>query len=294
MSEDVRIQQELKEQYREAERDRFAQNPGRSRRMRDKHTRYWLLGPLYRRLYPSPPERFLVICRGRTGSHFLLTMLESHQRIRQVWEPFDVEGNPLRKRQIEQMGPLDYLNEKLRRVADEKLVGFKILYHQYDEEFMQRMGLPSLEPVRSFVEHDLSLKVIHLKRRNMLRTLVSSRIADRTRSYIIFNDSRRDQTSSLELSPEQCEAEFVHIEETQQRLDETFRAHNRLELYYENLVDPTASESLQVQKFLGVRPGRLEASTVRQNVRPLSEVITNYGSLKQHFSGTRWAWMFDD
>jgi hypothetical protein len=57
-------------------------------------------------------------------------------------------------------------------------------------------------------------------------------------------------------------------------------------LYYEDLVAEQEQEMGKIQKFLGLRREKLSTKTMRQRIRPLGELITNYEELKQAFPHT--------
>lgn len=256
----------------------------------------WLLGPLYRRVLRDDPARFIVVCRGRTGSNLLMHLLASHSRIRQHWEIFELH-NPRRqqhKDRICEIGSLAYMNEFLVRQSNEQYVGFKVIYYQLEPSYEQRWGLPDMEPVRRYLQEDLTLKVIHLKRRNILRSLVSDRVAAQNKTYILYSPDRRDLETRIELSADECEREFRRVTENQQQFDRMFEQHRPLEMTYEALTAQQEQECRRVQDFLGVKYQRLESPTVQQIVRTLPEVLINYAELKQHFDGTEWSFMFDD
>ena len=90
-------------------------------------------------------------------------------------------------------------------------------------------------------------------------------------------------------NPAEAVAEFERRMRYQQGMRDRLDGHAVLDITYEELTADLDAGMARVQQFLGVPPKRLAISTVKQEVRPLSEVIANYGELRKAWAGTRWA-----
>jgi LPS sulfotransferase NodH len=248
------------------------------------------LGPLYRRLIKRAPMPLLVICHSRTGSNFLLWLLTSHPRILHIGEPFGSYQleYPWVMTRIREIGAVDYLKERLQRKGNEHAVVFKILYEQLESGFAEKWDLADMENLGRFVRDSADLKVVHLKRRNRLQNLISHRIAEVTKTYVLFNPDKRVNDIQIELTPRECEAEFVRVAALEQRYADMFAHHPMLEVVYEDLAANTQSEGGRILEFMGLKPRRLQEQTVKQNVRSVQDVVRNYDALKAHFRGTMW------
>ena len=66
-----------------------------------------------------------------------------------------------------------------------------------------------------------------------------------------------------------------------------------LPLFYEDLVEQRDETFRQAQEFLGVEPGPLTVSLVKQNPEPLPELLENYDELLAEYRYSKHAWMFD-
>ncbi|MCH7837948.1 MAG: hypothetical protein IIC26_05505 [Chloroflexi bacterium] len=132
--------------------------------------------------------RFIILSDARTGSHMLAQALNSSRNIvcfREVFNEtldfiqYGVEGYDnfsTEDKALRQEEPLRFLDERIFcRYPDKiKAVGFK--YH-YGHVF----GFPGV--VERLAE-DTELRVLHLRRRNKLRSLVSLRFAERTGGWM--------------------------------------------------------------------------------------------------------------
>jgi LPS sulfotransferase NodH len=260
-----------------------------------KYLRYQYLGPVYRRLITQPPEPVLVICNARTGSNFLLWLLASHPRILHIGEPFGaykLEKQWVMSR-IQEVGSVAYLQEAMQRKGNEQAVIFKMLYPHLEDEHAAKWNL-DLPALCDHVVNNPDLKVIHLKRRGRLESLISLRLADVTKQYVLFNPHKRTDDLHIELTPEECEAHFARVAAWERHYDALFAEHPVFEVCYEDLYADTKNQGNRILDFLRVKRRRMEEQTVKQNVRSPREVVTNYNALKAYFTGTVWAGQFDD
>ncbi len=67
-----------------------------------------------------------------------------------------------------------------------------------------------------------------------------------------------------------------------------------LRWFYEELAAAPEEQLKQAQEFLGVTVCDLKVKLIKQEVRPLREVIENYEELRTFFAGTRWDYLFSD
>jgi LPS sulfotransferase NodH len=134
------------------------------------------------------------------------------------------------------------------------------------------------------------LKVIHLTRRNRLRTVISLEIAFKTGQWTKSGRSSSLQERRIRLEPPKLLRRLEQIEqgETATRL----RFHDRriLELVYEDMVRSPQEAFAAVGAFLGVDgidPGEIPLK--RQNPESLEQLIINYNEIKAVLKNTRFA-----
>jgi len=143
---------------------------------------------------------------------------------------------------------------------------------------------------------DPSLKIIHLKRRNHLRTLVSLRIAEKNKlwSKSVYEAGESTTSKAIRLNPEECLLHFRTMAEEECWFDNFFQRKPKMELFYEDLVHHTTAELRRVQLFLGVREQKLETLLARQNPEPLPALLLNFRELEIRFRNTEWHSYFTD
>jgi hypothetical protein len=189
------------------------------------------------------------------------------------------------------------------------VTGFKLLYAHV-------WGTPGL---LDYLVSDLPLRVVHLKRRNQLRVLVSTRLAERTGVWQVDRGFAPDQLRSarlwtralrrpgraiaalrkwlrqppaasdkeaLILTVDECVQFFVRAAHEEEHFSRLFADHPAHELFYEDLAGDRDRTLRRIHEFLGLAPERSTVTLQRQNPEPLEELIANYDELRRAFAGT--------
>lgn len=274
--------------------------------------------------------RFLVLANARTGSYMLVQALNSHPKVTCFSELFnaemdhvdfnvagydnhDPEARCLRDRDFQR-----FLSERIIAGHPDgtRAIGFKLLYSHV-------WGFPGL--LEHLIE-DTDLRIVHLKRRNLLRVLVSTKIAERTGVWQMDRGFAPEQLRSLDIwkravtrptraiaafrrwlrpppSPaanqpvtlplDMCREFFFRARHEEQHFDGLFQAHPIHELFYEDLVGNREAVLREVQSFIAVERQRLTVTLQRQNPESLSELIVNYDEIRREFKGTQAEAFFD-
>ena len=276
--------------------------------------------------------RFIILSAARTGSNVLASYLNSSEQIvcfRELFNwtakeyiDFNVAGYDRFSAEDRALRDSDYkrfLQERILcpRPKGVRAVGFKMPY----DHFWGYDGL------LDWLVQDADLRVLHLKRRNQLRMLVSYKIAKTTGVWLddkkvtlaskfrpanVPGAIRRPRRSftrlwrflrpkrhwqqrrePVTLSEQECRAFFERIENDEAVYIERFHGHPQVELYYEELLDRRNEVLDRVQSFLDIEPRRLTVTMRRQNPEHLRELLANYDELFEAFQGTPYAAFFD-
>ncbi len=257
--------------------------------------------------------------------------LNSHPAIRCFGEvfntevdfvPFSVEGYDNfndRDRALRDSDYVAFIRDRIFSPPPEgvRAVGFKLLYTQ-DWKFAW---------LSDWLVGDHDLRVIHLRRRNLLRTLVSARIARRTGVWVESRDVALSRTltgsnlrralrhparalaalgrrlrlsraagapaETVTMSVDDCRTTLNFVRRQEQRYDDYFAEHAKLTLFYEDLVKQPEELFGEIQSFLGVEPRPLEMGLRRQNPQPLRELLGNYDELREALRGTEYEACFE-
>lgn len=263
------------------------------------------LEPLCRPYLPDHPSGlpgeapFVLVATERTGSTLLLQMLNSHPSVAAGGELFNanlidqgrivwpnhgtLEDSALLE--LRNTNPIEFIHRLFDEAvqAGHRAVGFKLMYGHGDGN----------DVVRDYLAHDTNLRVIHLKRRNLLRRQLSN---DRARATGVWHapvGTPRDPPPAVEIDLERCVTEFIRTQRKQAEYERRFAGHALLELHYEDLAADPVAVAGQALAFLGLEASpELSAQFERIGVDRLRDAIVNYDELKAHFR--RWASFFEE
>lgn len=238
-----------------------------------------LKGRVLRAVGHTGYRRFIVLTRSRTGSNLLVSFLDSHPNVRALGEIVRVRGKP-------HIDIIDAAFGKAPRRIRAK--GFKVFYYH-----------PVRENNRAMWEYLAAmdgLHVIHLKRRNILRSTVSQKIAMnagvwKTKNPGSIQAAPRKQVS---FTVDELERRFAATRKWERDGDALFQDHPMLTIHYEDLVADTGATFGQVTDFLGVPYVEPRSALVRQNPEPIRALISNYDELLAAFRGTEWEPFFHE
>jgi LPS sulfotransferase NodH len=250
----------------------------------------WLVGH-------SDYTRFIILGRSRVGSNLLRGLLNSHSQISVFGEIFQNEkaigwampGYRQSGRLLQQFRhqPVALLEEKVFRRFPPHIaaVGFKIFYYHAQTEHWK--------PVWEYLRSQTAIRVLHIKRRNILETHLSRKRAAMTDVWV-NTTGQKDGQPTVTLNYDECLADFTQTRECENSYDRFFSDHPLMEIAYEDLSADISGCMAQVQAFLGVDHEVVMPVTHKQAMRPLSSSISNYTELKERFAGSPWESFFID
>src|SRR5947207_3404845 len=247
---------------------------------------------------------FMITCPARSGSSMLVHLLRSHPEIcahDEVFSPDKVRGlsGKYLQRSREDPGFIEWLSaEKYRDpirflykfVLDpdgKKAVGFKL---KHDE-----LVLPGYETVRNEIASNRNLRIVHLRRNNLLRRYLSHYIAANvTRVTLAVGEQSIPELPPIRLDPVDCERDFETTIIRQAEFTVLFAGHRSFSISYEQLISGERSQLDKLLRFLGVSTRELTTTTRRLGRDNLRSVIANYDELREYFCGSRFAEFFED
>ena len=244
---------------------------------------------------------YIILSTPRSGSNYLAHLLNSHLNIMSYGEPFQPDfllGNP---RQTLFENPLIYVAYKRLRSRYPIFFIKHLIYKKYPKHisavgfkiFYEHAQMGYLKFVWPYLKTIPDLHVIHLKRRNLLKSYVSYKIALITDQFVAFHTPRNKPTIKLALDYGECVAYFHSIEQWRKKYEIYFSGKQILPMYYEDLCTNATRELNTLEEFLAVPRRKLSCSLKKQNLRSLRSIINNYSSLQKRFSQTPWAHFFD-
>lgn len=225
---------------------------------------------------------FVVLTRDRTGSNMLIQALDAHPHIAADYEIF----SRLRGRREADILARAYGRQPFYIRAK----GFKIFYY-HPQDARDSAVWDMLAGVEG-------LHVIHLRRRNILHALVSSRLAYQTGIYGVRSDKDaaqyRDSLPTVRFTPDDLERDFQQTRSWEREGIARFDGRPRLDVTYEDMTADLPGQFARITDFLGVAPRAPHTDFKKQRTHPLRDIVENYGTLKAHFQGSEWGVFFDE
>lgn len=265
----------------------------------------------------------MILGSARTGSNFLLSLLSSHPSIKTYGELFNLDSLPRDDLRAALDDPVAYLRRKVYQPHGLGIsaVGFKMFYDHLTEDYFDkpvraadttRQLQDRFDRFSAFVESnydrdglarrfrdtwdflidDVSLAVIHLKRRNALDTLISLKRAFATDKWWSLKSESRPRFT-VRLDPEECSRYFQKLSDFQDAADTAFEAHPKIDMVYEDLAERQQETLKGIFALLDVTCLPLTTRMTKQNPAPAWETVANYEQLKNHFRHTQWSALFE-
>ena len=207
-------------------------------------------------------QRFAIVGNARTGSNYLLDGLKTSPSIRMYHEIFADHNRQVGK-DFDRVFSTVFQPES----KSTKMVGFKVFYNHLTAEEWQKFLTCK------------DLKIIHLIRRNRLRTVISLEIAFKTGQWTQSGkvNSGEVKLKRLMLDPPKLVKRLEQIEEGEATARSRFYDRQFLEVAYEELVQSPKLVFESVGSYLGV--DRIDPDRIRlrrQNPETLQQLIINY------------------
>ena len=248
-------------------------------------------------------DTFMISCPARTGSTLLTSYLQSHPQILchgEIYAPEHVREILGTYNQLQQDNP-DY-GEALRNYRDNqplaflykialdrqarKVVGFKL---KHDE-----LVRPYMKQTRDLIQKDTDIKIIHLRRENLLERYLSWYIVNHVTGITMrVKGQSLPKIDQVKLDPNKCQENFEQTEKRYDFFKQIFINHPVLEVTYEELVSEQKRQKLsEIQDFLAVKHINLSSKLVKVIQKDVRKTIENYGELRDFFSNTKYSKFF--
>jgi LPS sulfotransferase NodH len=236
------------------------------------YTRY--LQRLYFGLFGHRVDRkFAIVSTARTGSNYLSGGLKTSPSVRMYHEIF-ADHN----RQIGKNFEKTFATVFQPESQATQIVGFKVFYNHLTDEEWQKLAAYR------------DLKIIHLTRRNRLKTVISLEIAFRTGQWTKSSHGSDPREKRLLLDPALLMQRLEQIEAGEVATRLRFSDRPMLEVVYEDLVRSPLKGFQAIGQYLDVSdmdPAKIKLK--KQNPEPLQQLISNFHEVEALLQHTRFA-----
>lgn len=221
--------------------------------------------------------RYIILSSPRSGTHMLRSALGAHENLVCLSEVFN---------------PHWYPDPPYNGDVDTPAVLHREIWGDYPDRVhaagfcVHRSGAPlgRHQDLFAVLDEINGLKVISLRRRNLLRRYLS---------YRIMREDKGRPPIPKSLTVDELTQEFMAREAELAAYDRRF-GDALLPVVYEDLVADFSKEIQRIQHFLKVRACQLHPVTKPNLSRPLSALIKNIEYLSRRFEATRWGWFFEE
>lgn len=186
---------------------------------------------------------------------------------------------------IRKTNPALFLRDFALYPGDFLAVGLKIKYSEFLPEVLGN--------AYAWVLENNDVKIIHLRRRNLLRRFVSHQLALQTGVNMVLKGGEVPAHKSLHLDFDACVDDFATVRANEERFSSLFSEHSVLDVAYEAVIDPQSGERARILDFLSVHYAQLATPMIKLGRDDLAESVENYEDLRRQSKGTCYAHFFD-
>jgi LPS sulfotransferase NodH len=176
-----------------------------------------------------------------------------------------------------------------RQIPLVRVAGFKVFYeHPIDDDSGE---------LWDWLEQVDKLHVIHLRRQNILRSVLSLKLAQRTGRWGVRRGNLPATLAdepAIALDADELRQAFQQTRAFEAQARRRFAAKAMLEVRYRELTADAEAAYRRITDFLGIPYIQPKIRLQKQARRPLCEAIANYAQLQAAFAGTEWSRFFED
>lgn len=237
---------------------------------------------------PQPPVRFMIACAARTGSTMLVRTLRSHPALLvhgEVWgdRMVGLDGPLARACEGEaaafealQRARFEHPGESMRRFLDAHgaaAAGFKLKF----DELVQ----PQWSGIRALVEADRDLRIVFLRRRDLLRRYLSHRVVlQQTGVTNVPAGGVLPEVAPFAVDIDDCLRDIAETRRREREFEAAFAGHPSLRVVYEELAADPQAQCDRVFAFLGLAPAPVRVATERIVRASPDALVLNYPELQ--------------
>jgi len=243
--------------------------------------------------------KFLIITSQRTGSTFLRLSINSHSEVICEGEPLIGGPIPLPKiledrrypakvyRYIKARAwnPTKILEDFFKR-DDQKVLGCKAMYNHLRNK-----------SVKNFLQQHTEIRIIHLRRDNLLKQYISKRLLGvKRRKRWEPHSTVKLPVVSVRINPDAAIKAMLHCKKQFNEFEELLSSHNKIEVIYEDMIDGKRLNDKTTKAICGLldieyRP--LFCDLVKTNPNQLKLMIENYEDIKIALKNTEFERFLD-
>jgi len=243
--------------------------------------------------------KFLIITSQRTGSTFLRLSINTHPDVRCEGEL--LIGGPIQVPKILEdrrypaklyrfvkaraWNPQEIIKNFLAR-NDPKVLGFKAMYNHLANN-----------RVKQFLKQHTEIRIVHLRRNNLLKQYVSKRLLGvKRRKRWEPHATEKLPVVSVRIDPEAAIKDMQNSKKQFEKFETLLINHNKIEIVYEDMIEGGCLDSTTTDAIcalLGVEHRPLCCDLVKTNPDQLKLMISNYEDIVSALRNTEFERFLD-
>ena len=241
----------------------------------------------------------IIITSQRSGSNFLRHCLESHPevtcegemligvaKIPSILEDWRLPAKIYKYLRGGGLRPVRILEDFIAR-EDAPVVAFKAMYNHLRNP-----------KVRKFLQQHTDIRVMHLRRDNLLKQYVSKMLLGKKRERNWQpHSTHKVRAVSTRISPEVAVKEMRRVQEQFEEFERLLSHHHKIELVYEDMIDGQClsdEATKAVCGLLGLETRPMCCDYVKVNPNQLNVMVENYQELCEALRGTPFERFLDE
>ena len=234
--------------------------------------------------------KFVILTTQRSGSTFFWRYLDSHPEVSAHGEVFlnsmkredcysvyrrSTLGNRLLHVLSREGSVKNYLQWFFKQYGDVKAAGFKLMYNQLT-------AYPLLE--QWFEEENIH--VIHLIRKNILKTIISRKTAEKRN---IYHSTEKLNTDKIYIDTKHLISDIEEIKGEIESNRNKIKHNNYIEVFYEDISSNLKKYASETLSFLGINSYEdMNCDLKKINPDSLEDIIENYDEVCQELAGNNY------
>lgn len=218
-------------------------------------------------------NKFCILAHARTGSNFLSDCIKNSPTIVLHHEIFAHHKRTVGENfEAIFQSHFDFYPKNISNV------GFKLFYYHLSPEEKEKFNQMN------------NLKIIHLKRKNKLSTIVSLDVANQTKKWSLLNeDNTKKETQKVTIDTSTLIDRITTIELSEETFLKDFKGEKIIEVVYEDLVSDNQKEMEKIFNFLNVdHPENIVSKHKKQRKSSLKDVIENITEVETTLKGSKY------
>jgi len=233
--------------------------------------------------------KFVIFSQGRTGSTLLVDLLNNHPDIQCDDEILNVQLSGKR------IFPILFVKAKAN-LNKKKVYGFKVKIYQLNNlNLMKSHPDQNKDPKKFLINlYKSGWKIIYLTRKNILRQVISSHIAEKRGSYHHRTTEGKLALPKMYIDPKEILIQIKNREGYKDFEEEILKHIPHLKIIYEEDLLVNKQKTLnKIFVYLGLDSYPVKSNLVRTSKKNLKDYIINYKELVKSISKTQYRYFLE-